>query len=185
MDELAMGALIALAARGPGGISAMVRPARWIGGILAIALGVIWYEAIEDLNYTIGLTVLAALFGALLVLAVEGKFTSAIFSNRVLRFFGKYSYGIYVFHWMLSPMLAKYFGYAKLGAATGSNFVGVGLSMAIAIGISTLMAFASWHLYEKHFLKLKRFFEYGERKTASTEAEAASERTWAVGMQAP
>jgi peptidoglycan/LPS O-acetylase OafA/YrhL len=164
MDELAMGALIALAARGAGGIGAMVRPARWIGGALAIALGIIWYEAVEELNYTVALSVLAALFGMLLVLAVGGKATSRIFSNRVLRFFGKYSYGIYVFHWMLSPMLKKHFSYVKLGAAIGSTFIGVGLSMMIAIGISVLVAILSWHLYEKHFLKLKRFFEYSEKE---------------------
>jgi peptidoglycan/LPS O-acetylase OafA/YrhL len=160
MDELAMGALVALAARGPEGISGMVRPARWIAGILGVSLGVIWVANEEDVNYTVLLTTLAAFFGAILVVAVGGRMGSMVFSNRVLRFFGKYSYGIYVFHWMLSPMMEKHFSNIKLGAMSGSSFVGVILSMGIAIGISTAGAFFSWHLYEKHFLKLKRFFEY-------------------------
>jgi len=185
MDELGMGALVALRARGPGGIEAMVRPAKWIAAILGVSLAVIWLQEMEDVNYTVALTTLSAFFGALLVVAVGGKIASVIFSNAVLRFFGKYSYGIYVFHWILAPMLGKYFSHEKLGAMSGSHFLGVALSMVIAIGISTLMAFASWHLYEKHFLKLKKFFEYGERKRASAEAEAMSDRTWAVGMQAP
>ena len=95
-----------------------------------------------------------------------GKIASLVFRNAVLRFFGKYSYGIYVFHWVLSPMLERFFSPQKMGAASGSNFVGVALSMAIAIGSSVLVAVLSWHLYEKHFLKLKRFFEYRKEDEA-------------------
>src|SRR2546421_1955070 len=166
MDELAMGALIALAARGAGGIEGMVRAARWIAAILFVSLMLIWFQDMEDVNYTISLTILAAFFGALLVVAVGGKIASLVFRNSLLRFFGKYSYGIYVFHWVLSPMLERYFSPLKMGAASGSNFVGVALSMAIAIGISVLVAFLSWHFYEKHFLKLKRFFEYRKEDEA-------------------
>ncbi|HEV8607413.1 MAG TPA: acyltransferase [Tepidisphaeraceae bacterium] len=185
MDELAMGGLVALAARGPGGIAAMLRPARWVAAILFVLLFGIWLQRMEDLNYTVALTVLAAFFGALLVVAVAGGTASAIFSNPVLRFFGKYSYGIYVFHWILAPLFEKHFSSEKLGTAMGSNFIGVALSMGVAIGISTLVAVLSWHLYEKHFLKLKKFFEYGEKKAAPAEAEAVTGRTWAVEMQAP
>jgi len=160
MDELAMGALIALAARGAGGIESMVRGARWISAILFLSLMLIWYQDMEDVNYTVSLTILAAFFGALLVVAVGGRIASLVFRNAALRLFGKYSYGIYVFHWLLAPTLEKYASPAKMGAMSGSNFVGVALSMVIAIGISVLVAFLSWHLYEKHFLKLKRFFEY-------------------------
>jgi peptidoglycan/LPS O-acetylase OafA/YrhL len=160
MDELAMGAMVALAARGPGGIAALLRPARWAAAILFVLLFAIWLLRMEDLNYTVALTVLAAFFAALLVVAVAGAVASRVFSNTVLRFFGKYSYGIYVFHWILSPIIERYFSYQRLGHATGSNFVGVALAMMIAISLSTLVAVLSWHLYEKHFLKLKRFFEY-------------------------
>jgi peptidoglycan/LPS O-acetylase OafA/YrhL len=166
MDELAMGALVALYARGPGGIAAMVRPAKWVAAILGVSLLIIWSRDMEDVNYTVALTTLSAFFGALLVVAVGGKTASTIFSNPVMRFFGKYSYGIYVFHWVLAPMLEKYASPARMGAMSHSNFVGVALSMAIAIGISVLAAFLSWHLYEKHFLKLKRFFEYRKEDEA-------------------
>ena len=34
--------------------------------------------------------------------------------------------------------------------------------MILGFGFSLIAAWLSWHLYEKHFLKLKRFFEYRE-----------------------
>src|SRR5207245_8679290 len=152
MDELAMGALVALYARGPGGIAAMVRPAKWIVGILGVSLAVIWYQEMEDVNYTVALTTLSAFFGALLVVAVGGKLGSMVFSIPVLRFFGKYSYGIYVFHWMLAPMLEKYFSHVKMAAMSGSSCVGVVLSLGMAVTISSLSAVMSWGVCEKQFL---------------------------------
>jgi peptidoglycan/LPS O-acetylase OafA/YrhL len=158
MDELAMGALVALAARGPEGIGAMVGRARWIAGILLVPLMVIWVMNNDDVKYTVSLTILAGFFAAILVMAVGGRVGSRIFSVKPLRFFGKYSYGIYVFHWVMAPMLERYASPARFGG----GFVGVGISMGVAIGVCTAVAVLSWHLYEKQFLKLKRFFEYGK-----------------------
>src|SRR6266581_7265564 len=164
MDELAMGALAALEARAPGGIERMVRPAKWIAAILGLCLIVLWLQVMDDVNYTVALTTLSAFFAALLVTAVGGSATTHIFSSRILRFFGKYSYGIYVFHWMLTPALEKYCSHLKLAALLGSSFLGIISYMAIAAATATLAAFLSWHFYEKHFLKLKRFFEYSEKE---------------------
>ena len=40
--------------------------------------------------------------------------------------------------------------------------VGLALHMATCIAISVLQAYVSWHCYEKHFLKLKKYFVYGK-----------------------
>jgi peptidoglycan/LPS O-acetylase OafA/YrhL len=162
MDELALGALIGLASKGAGGIKELVRGAKWVAGISAIALAIIWSRQKESLNYTLSMSVVSIFFGAVLVLGVNGQIAGKLFSNPVMRFFGKYSYGIYVFHWMLAPFFNEVFGYEKLIRMTGSRVAGVGLSTAIAITISTAVGMLSWHLFEKHMLKLKRYFEYGE-----------------------
>jgi peptidoglycan/LPS O-acetylase OafA/YrhL len=78
-----------------------------------------------------------------------------------LRSVGKYSYAMYMFHWTLIPPLMSLFSHFGLSRRIGSPFVAY-LPFAICSTIICyLLAVASWHLYEKHFLKLKRFFEYG------------------------
>ena len=81
-----------------------------------------------------------------------------LLSSRLLVFFGKYSYGLYVIHGLMIPFLKQHFPEGEWIAATGSNFWG-GLAVATAkIAIAIPLAMLSWHLYEKQFLKLKRYF---------------------------
>jgi len=49
--------------------------------------------------------------------------------------------------------------------------------LAMGLAITTVLALVSWHLYEKHFLKLKRFFPYARgsherERLAEAEAQA-------------
>jgi hypothetical protein len=39
-----------------------------------------------------------------------------------------------------------------------------------------LLAVLTWHLYEKHFLKLKRFFEYREKRSPGAKSTTAPSR---------
>ena len=39
--------------------------------------------------------------------------------------------------------------------------------MVVGVAISTFIAWLSWHLYERHFLKLKRYFRYHPGRAAS------------------
>jgi peptidoglycan/LPS O-acetylase OafA/YrhL len=39
------------------------------------------------------------------------------------------------------------------------------LFLVTGIAVTTLLSLASWHLYEKHFLKLKGRFEYGSGRS--------------------
>ena len=72
-----------------------------------------------------------------------------------LKFFGKYSYGIYVFHFpvmfLLHPTLEKW-----LWPLFGNRFP----ETLLLICIEVIVAIIVYHLYEKHFLKLKKFFPY-------------------------
>jgi len=72
-----------------------------------------------------------------------------------LKFFGKYSYGIYVFHFpvmfLLHPTFEKW-----LWPLFGSRIP----ETLLLIFIEVIIAVIVYHLYEKHFLKLKKFFPY-------------------------
>jgi hypothetical protein len=74
---------------------------------------------------------------------------------RLLRFFGKYSYGLYVFHWLLLPTFKRFYPREQLISRVGSPLLGQLAFIALATGSSVVVAMLSWHLYEKHFLGLK------------------------------
>lgn len=105
-----------------------------------------------------GYTTFAMMFGLLVNEAVTGgtKLINRIFSFSLLRFFGKISYGFYMFHWpvylLISPWLYKVC--SKLLSGHPLNFSVSVLATMIAIVISWL----SYRYYERYFLKLKGKF---------------------------
>jgi peptidoglycan/LPS O-acetylase OafA/YrhL len=168
MDSLAVGGLLALSAHGPAGMTALAKPAKWVGSIALLLLGGIYVYQHGYFGYnaplvqTIGHTLLGLFFGSLLVLTVLASRPSVLgraFNGTTLRFFGKYSYGIYVIHGLLHPWLNSYFP-LKAMPKGGLFYAAWGGRILLGAAISTAAAVAIWHAYEKHFLKLKRFFEY-------------------------
>ncbi len=163
MDALAIGSFIALVVRSEGGGAALVRPAFIAGTLSALGLaGVIvicgghldWAHWADQ---TVGFTLLAAFFGALLVLVVylpADSLWGRFWASPILRFFGKYSFGLYVFHHLLLPFTPRLFPIDRIGVTA---------HVLLAMALSLLIALASWHGYEKHFLRLKRFFPYRRR----------------------
>ncbi len=111
---------------------------------------------------------MALLFSGVLLLLVAPQGSARLkqlFSWKPLRAIGGYSYGIYVIHY---PIL----GLLRLAEAPGRPLHGLETHgvpgalayVALAIAISFGLAFASFHLYEKRFLKLKKYFpESGPR----------------------
>lgn len=74
-----------------------------------------------------------------------------------MRGLGRYSYGIYVFHWPLLMFTGT--GVASVAARVlrigGSTLPGLIVYWSVSAAIAVAVAFASYHLYEKHFLRLK------------------------------
>ena len=159
LDGLALGALAALAARGPLGIRPLVRwavPAAIFGAIALIVitpgdrrlLGLRW-------------TIVAVFFAGVLVLAVASRPNTVwgrFWRFRVLAFFGKYSYAMYVFQLPLVELAAPWLTAAGLCTAVGSVFWGRVAYIGVMSALTTLCAVASWHLFEKRFLRLKARF---------------------------
>lgn len=166
LDALAVGAFLALAARGPGGISLLWRWAT--PNLLASGALLAWLVtaksdlgAMDRASLVLRFTLTSWFFGALLILAVVTPTGSGIgrcLNSRWLRFFGTYSYGLYIFHYPLIPLFLRSFPVESLQAQFGSSLVGTVAFLALCIGSTLAVALMSWHLWEKHFLKLKDRF---------------------------
>ncbi len=93
-------------------------------------------------------TLLSLLFGGLLIYSLKNQRIGNFFSNRVLLFFGKYSYAMYVLH----PILYHFSNWA------GGNRLSGNQKLLLYTGLfllTILISYASYHLLEKHFLRIK------------------------------
>ena len=106
----------------------------------------------------VGYTTFAMMFGLLVNEAVtrETKLFNLLFNIRILKFFGKISYGFYILHWpvfiLLSPFLSTWV--SKFLNGSQLQFTVSLLATIAAVALSWL----SYQYYEKYFLKLKDKF---------------------------
>ena len=93
-------------------------------------------------------------------LALPGRdLLSRLFGFRPLRILGGYAYGLYVFHFpVLEISKAIVYRWRWASAAIHSGFLPSLAFVGINGAVSFLLAYTSYHLYEKHFLKLKKYF---------------------------
>jgi peptidoglycan/LPS O-acetylase OafA/YrhL len=179
LDGLAIGALIALIARGPAGIGRLIRPARFIAPAAGIAI-VLMVGVMYKLGYRSGIgqspgyviagpTLFALMYAGLLVLAVAADgWLKRIFNLGFLRVFGKYSYAVYLLHLPIMILIGEHlFKPARLRAGP-TMLPGLLAFYAVTWTAALLTAIVSWHLVEKHFLKLKDYFPMEKKATTAT-----------------
>ncbi len=180
MDALASGALVALAMRGDrtGPALAPARLltlARIVGAAAAVILLSVWLledpfddaDWSEPLMQTAGYTVLALGYGAIVALAAGGPADSWIarfFRFSALRILGRYSYALYLFHVPVRRFIRdEYFPVASFPTWLGSPLPGQLLFYVAATAPALALAWISWHLYERQWLALTRYFPYPRR----------------------
>lgn len=109
------------------------------------------------------LSPVAALFFTVLLvyclLATPECVVGRFFNAKFMRYTGKISYGLYVYHGLLRPTFEWLFPRQVLIDRTGSPLLGILLYFTLSIGAAYLISSLSWSLFEKQVLKLKRFFE--------------------------
>ncbi len=109
-------------------------------------------------------TMLAAI--GFIGLALRSNLVSRICSLHPIRWLGKYSYGIYVLHLILFTYLdqpLRHLVSAHLAPNKGAAILLAGLLLFL---FSVSAAYLSYNLYERHFLRLKRYFDYRPRPNA-------------------
>lgn len=106
-----------------------------------------------------GYSTVAMLFGLLVydIIHERTKLLIRIFSNRILKFFGRVSYGCYIIHWplylLLSPYLLKWI--TPYVSGDPKHFI----TSFIATALSYLLGYLSYRYFESYFLRLKKRFE--------------------------
>lgn len=112
------------------------------------------------IQQTIGASLIGIGCAALIGMALHPQSrTARFFDVAILRFFGKYSYGLYVYHYTLDTIFTMRFRTFFL-TYTHSKAIAVFGSALLVGSMSILVALFSYHFYEKHFLKLKHLFGY-------------------------
>ncbi len=164
MDALALGAAAACAAK----ISIWRAWAQARSNRLLVVAGVLFVVGIplthvydrygiagETLGYTL-LAVCSAAFVLSVALPSQAANVSKVLAWSPLRSIGTYSYAMYVFHGLLNKLIGEPWLAARFGQTPGTPVV---FLYALALlGVSYALGFCSYHLLEKHFLKLKVLF---------------------------
>ncbi len=162
MDALLLGGALALLVRS----GYRERVLRWGAPLFLCAAALTLAEALTHRDFewgtstyltTIGMTVISLGATGLVAASLRaGSITQAICSNSVLRFFGRYSYGLYVYHYSIAATLTMPARAAleAHGVSRAAAILGVG---AMVGAISVVAAVLSYHLFEQRFLRLKRY----------------------------
>lgn len=131
------------------------------GGLLVPAIAFTAWTRDGVFVPTAGYTLLAAFFAALVLTAALVPAThplSRLCSAGVLRFFGRYSYGIYVFHVFAVAWIAAVRPRFDFALGLDSLAAELLLSRAAILALTLGAAWLSWHAFEKHFVALKTRF---------------------------
>jgi peptidoglycan/LPS O-acetylase OafA/YrhL len=168
-DSLAIGAVLALAARDA---EDWKKVEKWAPLVTACGFCAVVVSRILNpqsvagpghdptfLLSTFGFSFLGIFFGGCLAMAVSSPEESSMhrfLSSRFLRFFGKYSYCIYVCHVPFIAFCARAgLQSDHLTRVFHNKFLAIVVLNCIGFVSTTAIALTSWNLFEKQFLKLK------------------------------
>jgi peptidoglycan/LPS O-acetylase OafA/YrhL len=166
MDALAAGAAAAAAIRVPALAARLSERRRRLAveaGVLGLIGAAATHEYARDTvaGMTIGYSFLAVAFALWVLSAAISEVAPARGSWlrwAPLRAFGKYSYAMYVFHKPLHDLVGKRL-VARFGLDVQSSAPIAVVYVVVGVFATFVVALASYHLFERHFLALKARFE--------------------------
>jgi peptidoglycan/LPS O-acetylase OafA/YrhL len=178
-DALCTGGFLAIASRSSAR-QALIRAARpaaliFAASILLVSAFTASTHFLPEVFHALRTSLIALFFGALLLACVHADegFIGRFFNHPAMRYFGKYSYGIYVFHGVISYFLIDKLTEDRLAGMIGSHLLAVLLQAAAGVSLSLLISVISYEWFEKRFLRLKRWFGEGAPATDELGVKAA------------
>jgi peptidoglycan/LPS O-acetylase OafA/YrhL len=166
LDALAMGGFLAVYIRQPSGEAGarrLVVPLTLAGlSLLVIQFGARHFSLHGSLLESVRSGAFHLLLAALLLKGLLGKATSTLsrfLLGQSLAFLGKYSYGIYVYHHFFSYYFTSHHTALTLGTKLGwPSMAALIVQAGAGITASIFLAWISYECFEKHFLRLKRYW---------------------------
>jgi peptidoglycan/LPS O-acetylase OafA/YrhL len=165
LDGLCVGGLIAIALRAEFDrrwLAWAARAALIVGGAVVLTLAIVRGPFSADDRYVeiFGFLALAVLFGGFTLSAVltsgSGSLLDKALSNVVMRQFGLYSYAMYLIHLPLRAVIRdRVLKPQMFDDFPGGPIVAQLVFYVVAIALTFVVAAASYHLFEKHVLRLK------------------------------
>jgi peptidoglycan/LPS O-acetylase OafA/YrhL len=167
MDALVLGGAAAAALRSSSWSQSLFKMRKsllaWSIGTALLGAGLtrgFWTGTVagETIGYTFASVMFVLLLLAVACADIAGtSHWASAFRARPLRSIGKYSYAMYVLHKPMHDYLGKPL-VAALKLDLSRSVPGSVAYIIVGILVTFAAAVASWHLFEKHFLRMKRFF---------------------------
>jgi len=164
-EPLLMGALICMFKK-EGRLELVKAYVPWVAGLCLILLvGLLINNPDAGISnrplllygYTAIDVVLAYLLYGSLLKSRRGEWLRKVFSSGWLVWLGKYSYGLYVFHWLILQTFVQKGQMVLLQKGMGGLEAYL-LPRIAGIGVVLVIGYVSYHLYEKQFLRWKKYF---------------------------
>jgi peptidoglycan/LPS O-acetylase OafA/YrhL len=201
LDSLLLGSMLAVVAHmaSPGikNFSGLMKIRSWLTGLsVAFVPFIVWFYAREnhfnvageDISAKLqshlypeiqvfGYTMVGVMSCALVVWLLTGSDRNLLkrfFSWRVFGTLGQYSYGMYVIHFAVFGIFHQSpLSVAALSKTLGSRALATPIAFMVPFLVTVAGAWAIWMGYERHFIKLKSFFEYDKRQAPAAPAVLA------------
>jgi peptidoglycan/LPS O-acetylase OafA/YrhL len=153
LDTIALGCLLAIVVRLPAHQQPRSRALASIATAMAVIAVVTGLDRTTAFGRTLGYTVVALGFAAIVLLVVRARGARGLAALRFapLRYLGKICFGLYLLHRPADTIVGALA--QRAGLDPGATLL-VPLKMAAAVGLATM----SWLLLERPFLRLKDRF---------------------------
>ncbi len=128
--------------------------------LILLAGGILFFKSADLANPvigTIGYTLIALMFAGLIYKSCNqsSEFLSTVFNYKWIKFTGKISYGLYIYHWLVLQILVTKIKTLLIKSDYLSNSFAQFLSLVICLAISFIISTLSYYFFELYFLKHK------------------------------
>ena len=159
MDAFIIGGLISFAHRQKKIFTEKKSGYLLLGSSFLVIAGILFFQSVSFASpffATIGYTAVAIMYAGLLTKSIqEHSIFHKAFKNPFLRFCGKISYGLYIFHWpvllILNPRMYNWVSAHLIIDSNIANF----LCLFICLLLTFVISWMSYAFFESYFQRLK------------------------------